>query len=73
MRTVFIRLDTDPRAGRADVAHVELVHDDGHTAYLGEVSGDEDVVDALHVGHLTKMDPWAWVKRKGYSRPVEEV
>ncbi len=69
-RTVWIRMDREPRPGRADVAHVEIVHNDGHTAYLGEVSGDENAQDAIHVGHLHKLDPWVWAARKGYSRPV---
>jgi|DEB0MinimDraft_12_1074336.scaffolds.fasta_scaffold65258_3 hypothetical protein len=69
-RTVWIRMDREPRPGRADVAHVEIVHTDGHRAYLGEVSGDEDAQDAIHVGHLNSMDPWVWAARKGYSRPV---
>ena len=73
MRTMFIRSDTNPRPGRADVAHVKILHTDGHTAFIGEVSGNEDVQDAIHVGHLETMDPWAWAKRKGYTRPVESI
>ena len=70
IRTLFIRLDTDPRDGRADVAHVHVVSiADGSSAYVGEVSGREDVIDAVHIAYITDADPWAAISDMGYERP----
>jgi hypothetical protein len=73
-RTMFIRKDRRARKGRADVAHVRIVHaKTGAVAYLGEVSGRVKVAGALHSGVIKKMDPWTWVAKRGYARPADGI
>lgn len=73
-RTLFIRRDTSPWPGRADVAHVRLIRDSDKTsAYLGEVSGYEEPANCVHVGHLTTETPREWVASMGYSFPADPL
>jgi hypothetical protein len=72
VRTLYLREDNAPRAGRADVTPVSLVAVGTAgpvVAYLGEVSGIEHPADCLHVLHLTDSDdPWEHVEAIGYVR-----
>ena len=73
-RTLFLRLDTDPREGRADVAHVRVTNDaGGPDGFVGEISGTEDVVDAEHVAVVTTENPWDVVSGWGYSQVADDL